>query len=242
MASVRMTKQRAQYIENQAQKTFQTANPPEKPSPELINAIYKAWDVFPPRLEFEQLLNVPKPSTVLSLAKTYSFNIASIFTKTETVTAERAHIHFTRANQRTEPVIIDIDIGAPGLKIWRDRYSYGSTCQLDTGELKLFPETYSLALVIDKELSDLITRREQLKDTETEYFSQIRQLVRHESCTTIKAYLDAGGPVAFVHPDDIQKMHVKETRAQKSERIKEAASFDPALVNKIVLTSKILGE
>lgn len=72
------------------------------------------------------------------------------------------------------------------------------------------------------------------------YNNQIDNLVCHY--TTLKSLLTAWpAGEAFVPDSYVQKMHVKVTRAQAAQQIKEDLQFDEAAINQVVLTSKMMG-
>lgn len=72
------------------------------------------------------------------------------------------------------------------------------------------------------------------------YDDQIENLVHHY--TTLKSLLTAWpAGEAFVPDRYLRKMHIKVTRAQAAQQIKEDLQFDEAAINQVVLTSKMMG-
>ena len=63
-----------------------------------------------------------------------------------------------------------------------------------------------------------------------------------ENCTTLKQLLEIW-PAAesLVESDKLAKMHVKVTRKERAQQIKEEVCFDPTIANQAVLTAKLLG-
>lgn len=92
-----------------------------------------------------------------------------------------------------------------------------------------------------KETMDaFITERQDYREAYHTYKSSIRELL--ESCTTLKQLLEIWPAAESLVPSEkLAAMHVKVTRKQRAEKVKEEINFDPTLANQTVLTAKLLG-
>ena len=78
-----------------------------------------------------------------------------------------------------------------------------------------------------------------MNDQKTEYDNQIDRLV--ESCNTLKQLLDAQPSMKeFVPQEMLQELHKKVTRESQARERREIANVDSDLLNKVVLTSKLV--
>ena len=89
-------------------------------------------------------------------------------------------------------------------------------------------------------INAFLERKREHSTKASNYNNQIDNLVHHY--TTLKSLLIAWpAGVAFVPDSYVQKMHVKVTRAQAAQQIKEDLQFDETAINQVVLTSKMMG-
>jgi len=83
-------------------------------------------------------------------------------------------------------------------------------------------------------------RYQDYKDSRSNYHATIDSLL--DECTTLKQFLQAWpAGESFVPQDKINELHTKVTRIQKARQIKEDINFDDTVVNKVVLTAKLMG-
>lgn len=83
-------------------------------------------------------------------------------------------------------------------------------------------------------------RYQDYKDSRSNYHATIDRLL--DECTTLKQFLQAWpAGKSFVPQDKINELHTKVTRIQKARQIKEDINFDDTVVNKVVLTAKLMG-
>jgi hypothetical protein len=63
-----------------------------------------------------------------------------------------------------------------------------------------------------------------------------------ENCSTLKQLLEIW-PAAesLVESEKLAKMHVKVSRKERAQQIKDEICFDPTIANQAVLTAKLLG-
>ncbi|WP_291812944.1 Nmad5 family putative nucleotide modification protein [Limnobacter sp.] len=81
--------------------------------------------------------------------------------------------------------------------------------------------------------------RKQMDDQQAEYNNQIDRLV--DSCNTLKQLLDAQPSMKeFVPQEMLQELHKKVTRESQARERREIANVDSDLLNKVVLTSKLV--
>jgi hypothetical protein len=91
------------------------------------------------------------------------------------------------------------------------------------------------------EILDTYEKRHQdYRDSRANYNVTIDRLL--DECTTLKQFLQAWpAGESFVPQDKINELHTKVTRIQKARQIKEDINFDDTVVNKVVLTAKLMG-
>lgn len=94
-------------------------------------------------------------------------------------------------------------------------------------------------LNISDKLTKLNNDRETAHENQKNYNKQISNLL--ESCNTLKQLLDTQPSMKeFVPEDLIREMHRKVTRESQARERREIAQVDSALINRVVLTSKLV--
>jgi len=86
----------------------------------------------------------------------------------------------------------------------------------------------------------LLIDKKAWSDARYNYKQSIRNLL--DKCSTLKQLLEIW-PAAesLVESDKLAQMHVKVTRKQRAQQVREEIDFDPTLANQTVLTAKLLG-
>ena len=99
-------------------------------------------------------------------------------------------------------------------------------------------DTYTSAR---ERIDNFVDRKQVFRNNRNEYNETISASCS-QLCTTLKQFLTAWpAGESFVPDDKIAEMHTKVTRIQKARQIKEDINFDDTAVNKVVLTSKLMG-
>lgn len=94
-------------------------------------------------------------------------------------------------------------------------------------------------LVITDKITDLAERRKQARDNRRNYENQITALL--ESCNTLKQLLDTQPSMKEFVPDEmVRELHKKVTRESQARERREIAQVDGDLINRVVLTSKLV--
>lgn len=118
-------------------------------------------------------------------------------------------------------------------KSWINRY-YVHDC-----ELKDLHLTEIERLAVTDKITDLAERREQARNNRSNYANQISALL--ESCNTLKQLLDTQPSMKEFVPDHLlQDLHKKVTRESQARERREIAQVDGDLINRVVLTSKLV--
>jgi len=94
-------------------------------------------------------------------------------------------------------------------------------------------------LTIADKVKAVAEKRKQAETDEQNYRTQIRNLL--DSCNTLKQLLEAQPSMKeFVDDDLLREMHKKVTRASQARERREIAKVDGDLINRVVLTSKLV--
>ena len=94
-------------------------------------------------------------------------------------------------------------------------------------------------LVVTDKITDLAERRKQARDNRHNYEKQINALL--ESCNTLKQLLDTQPSMKEFVPDEmLRELHKKVTRESQARERREIAQVDGDLINRVVLTSKLV--
>lgn len=93
--------------------------------------------------------------------------------------------------------------------------------------------------VIRDKLTALAEKRKENQNQRRSYDKQITDLLA--SCNTLKQLLDAQPSMKEFVPDEmLREMHKKVTRASQARERREIAQVDGDLINRVVLTSKLV--
>ena len=231
MASVRMTNELRYKIRIAAREAYEMAHPVPQPSSDFIAALRHA------------IYNSP--------IQTYYREMTS---RAETMGIDKTHKNGTRLLvpcERRDP-ITQIELRKAEGTTFNDmniklemplkNYLVNPELKRDWGHEVIYIDDLREA-----EKTEILENFNQLRasvsdhhEKESEYNIQIDKLL--DSCTTLKQLLEIWPAAESLVPSDkIQKMHVKVTRKQRAQQIREEISFDPSVANQTVLTAKMLG-
>ena len=235
MASVRMTNILRQEIRQAAWNAYDTANPEPKPHTDFVQKARIAIENSPE----QKFLNDMYEEGVrrgLTDDNRKGGRVVPVTPSDKPTQVELRDYH-GRNDSRREYGEVTIHFNTPlanWKKISEGSYSWGNpTIALQD----LSPQDQAeLGPLHEAHLNDIFEHRNKAQ----QYRHSIDQLL--ESVTTVKQLLEVWpGAESLIPSEAMQKMHVKVTRKQKVETIKEKISFDPTVANQAVLTSKMLG-
>jgi hypothetical protein len=224
MASIRMTRELAGDIFNNAVKMYEKANPDQTAPSDLSELICQAIresELHRAQETFYQVVRnrVARENHRRHTDQLNSFEVTRIDIQTNKFTG-------VSECQVDLPTPFRVYDGYDIKKGWKDVY------------LTDLPPEHQHNVFVACEAE--ILRDKAAREAKTDYCTQIRKLV--QECTTVKQLLDVWpGAESLIPPDKLQAMHVKTTRATKARQIREASSFDPTEANKTMLTAKLMG-
>lgn len=233
MASVRMTQEMRSNIRRAAENAYELSNPEPKPNNAYVAAVKKAV-LNSPEQKFLKRMASEGRSENLHLRKGKSLLPEK---NKEDVTAVDLRLASRDAagNRDYKETVVQFDV--PLSEWWVVEQTYNRWGN---------PSVYvnDLATEDQHEISEMFeafqTSKNEWNTARHGYNQSITQLL--ESCTTLKQLLEIW-PAAesLVESDKLAQMHVKITRKERAQQIKEEICFDPTVANQAVLTAKLLG-
>ena len=232
MASVRMTQEMRSNIRRAAENAYELSNPEPKPNNAYVAAVKQAV-LNSPEQKFLKRMYTEGRAENLHLRK--GKNLLPEKNK-EDVTAIDVRLKTGQINHREyseTPVQFDVPLS----EWWVVEQTYNRWGN---------PTVYvnDLATEDQHNISEMFeafqTTKEEWNTARHTYNQSITQLL--ENCSTLKQLLEIW-PAAesLVESDKLAKMHVKVTRKERAQQIKDEISFDPTVANQAVLTAKLLG-
>ena len=234
MASVRMSRDLRSTILSRAMQAFNTTNPePELPTKD------RDWfadqiAACPEQTKLKQISDlmegwpsIPRESYYSSAGLLFGLN------KIEPKAITSLRISYTDKDNPRHHSTLSFHLNSPKTMLTA---SGSETLSFDLSAFKDL-DTYTSAR---ERIDNFVDRKQVFRNNRNEYNETISKLL--ESCTTLKQFLTAWpAGESFVPDDKIAEMHTKVTRIQKARQIKEDINFDDTAVNKVVLTSKLMG-
>ena len=238
MASVRMTNELRHDIRRKAEEAYELANPQPKPNNEFVAAVRDAVINSPEQTYLRDIRNLGEERGVDKDTR-YGQNILP-HSPREAVTGIDLRIKtlagvISRHDRDYKDTTIKFDTPLTNyLVLDNDRHRWGDPT-VWINDLRVEDKTQIIEYFDAHQKAD-----EEYRVARRTYESSICDLVA--SCTTLKQLLEVWPAAESLVPSDkIQKMHVKVTRAQRAQQVKEEISFDPTIANQAVLTAKMLG-
>jgi len=229
MASVRMTQEMRANIRRAAEHAYELSNPEPKPDNAYIAAVKQAVLNSPEQKFLKRMANEGRAEN-LHLRK--GKNLLPEKNK-EAVTA--VELRLAPSSRDYKETIVQFDV--PLSEWWVVEQTYNRWGN---------PTVYvnDLATEDQHDISEMFeafqTNVGEWRAASRNYNGSIRDLL--ENCSTLKQLLEIW-PAAesLVENEKLAKMHVKVTRKERAQQIKDEICFDPTIANQAVLTAKLLG-
>ena len=233
MASVRMTQEMRSDIRRAAENAYELSNPEPKPNNAFIAAVKQAV-LNSPEQKFLKRMYSEGHAENLHLRKGKKFLPEK---NKEPVTAIdlRLASRDAHGNRDYKEAVIQFDTPLTEFWVAEQTYNRWGNPSVYVNDLAT-EDQHNIAEMFN----DFQTRNEEWNTARHGYNGSIRDLL--ENCTTLKQLLEIW-PAAesLVDSDKLAKMHVKVTRKERAQQIKNEISFDPTIANQAVLTAKLLG-
>ena len=232
MASVRMTQEMRNNIRNRAEDAYETANPKPQPSTEFTDAVKQAITDSPEQKFYEQILQIGKAR---GLDSRYGTNILPFQNKEDVSAIDLRLSKLDAPKGDYEQHTIKFSTPIKPYLVIEQSYNRWGNPSVYVNDLDGTTQTE-----IKKQFEDLLAAQKEWDEAFWTYKKSIRDLL--EQCTTLKQLLEVW-PAAesLVDSAKLSQMHVKVTRKQRAEQIKQEINFDPTVANQTVLTAKLLG-
>jgi hypothetical protein len=234
MASVRMTHELRMQIRHNSESAYDTANPKPQPSNEYIDKVRSAI-VNSPEQKF--LKDMAEIGEQRGLKAHHGRNVLPRHNRDDITAVSLRSFKNTEEQRINDYSEQTITFNTPMSKYWvteETNVRWGN------------PTVYVQDLAKDdaREVLEMYNKHEQdLEDwheAKRNYDGQIYGLL--DKCTTLKQLLDIWPAAESLVPSEkLQKMHVKVTRKERAEQVKEEINFDPSVANQTVLTARLLG-
>jgi hypothetical protein len=228
-----MTQEMRSNIRLSAENAYELSNPEPKPNNAYIAAVKQAV-LNSPEQKFLKRMTTEGRAENLHLRK--GKNLLPEKNKEDVTAIElRLASRDAAGNRDYKETVVQFDV--PLSEWWVVEQTYNRWGN---------PSVYvnDLATEDQHEITELFetfqTNRDEWNAARHGYNESIRSLL--ENCTTLKQLLEIW-PAAesLVESEKLAKMHVKVTRKERAQQIKDEISFDPTVANQAVLTAKLLG-
>lgn len=234
MASVRMTNDLRWKIANEAEKTYDIANPEPQPNNEFKNLVRNAIIDSPAQVFLRDMV---KEGTKRRLTKEHLKGSSPLpEEKSSPITA----IYLSKTSTNPEGGInIPITLTTPISNFLVTHYyasrHYGHSEKFHVEDFA--PEHQPK---IADHYDEYEAKYAKWDSDRRKYSRQIALLL--DQVTTLKQLLEVWpGAESLVPSEKLQRMHEKVTRKERAKQIKEEVSFDPTVANQAVLAAKMLG-
>jgi hypothetical protein len=232
MASVRMTHELRMQIRHNSESAYDTANPKPQPNNEYIDKVRSAVVNSPEQKFLKDMADLGEQR---GLKAHHGRNVLPRANRDDiTAVSLRSLIETSGQRDYTEQ---SITFNTPMSKYWvteETNVRWGNPTVYIQDLSK--EDAREVVEMFDKHEQDL----EEWHEAKQNYDGQIRGLL--DKCTTLKQLLDIWPAAESLVPSEkLQKMHVKVTRKERAEQVKEEINFDPSVANQTVLTARLLG-
>ena len=233
MASVRMTQELRMQIRRNAENAYDLSNPEPKPNNEYVDTVRKAVLNSPEQKFLKDMftqgqakgLHQRAGKTILPFKNRDAITDIDLRLKDSNVETSRNY----------DEQEIQFAVQLPEWWVVEDQYNRWGNPSVYIQDL----DAENMHEVTEQFLN-FQAIHETARKARQAYNNSITDLL--EKVTTLKQLLEIWPAAESLVPDEkLQKMHVKVTRKQKAEAIKEEIAFDPTLANQTVLTAKLLG-
>jgi len=221
MASVRLGRDTRRQIERAAVKAYDTAVVEPKLDNETIETVWRGIVEHPSHIAFSDFLTAHK--TTFGHLTDFSFTMRK---------SNKVNLRYgTLRGQGAESEEFELPTERES---WISRGYYHH--DVHVAYLAL---TEVERLDVTEKIMDLAERRKQARTDRQNYERQVNALL--ESCNTLKQLLDAQPSMKEFVPDEmLRELHKKVTRESQARERREIAQVDGDLINRVVLTSKLV--
>ena len=229
MASVRLGKDSRAKIAEKAKAAFDTANQrPDLPA-QIKETIWQAIE------------NHPAQRAIKEFVSTFGVEAKRIYDQSFDERSIVGCVWVSDRRQKNDWHIsfesIDFKLATPRKLYGSYSYSRDEMWRFTIDELHFSSEQERFLVLT--ELEKCKEERKTFHDQKVNYSLQIGRLL--DSCNTLKQLLDAQPSMKeFVEPAMLQELHKKVTRESQARERREIANIDTDLLNKVVLTSKLV--
>ena len=229
MASVRLGKDSRANIAKKAKVAFETANQrPDLPA-QIKETIWQAIE------------NHPAQRAIKEFVSTFGAKAGRIYDQSFDERSIVGCVWVSDQRQKNDWHIsfesVDFKLATPRKLYGSYSYSRDEMWRFTIDELH-FASEQEMFLVLTQ-LEKCKEERKTFHDQKVNYNLQIERLL--DSCNTLKQLLDAQPSMKeFVEPAMLQELHKKVTRESQARERREIANIDTDLLNKVVLTSKLV--
>jgi hypothetical protein len=233
MASVRMTQEMRSNIRRAAENAYELSNPEPKPNNAYIAAVKQAVLNSPEQKFLKRMANEGRAEN-LHLRK--GKNLLPEKNK-EDVTAVELRLASRDAggNRDYKETVVQFDVPLSEYWVVEQTYNRWGNPTVYVNDLAT-EDKHNISEMFETFQDTVI----EWKKASRNYNGSISDLL--ENCSTLKQLLEIW-PAAesLVESEKLAKMHVKVSRKERAQQIKDEICFDPTIANQAVLTAKLLG-
>lgn len=221
MASVRLGRDTRRQIERRAIKAYDTAVVEPKLDNETIETVWRGIVEHPSHIAFSDFLTAHE--TAFGDLTAFSFTMRN---------SNKVYLRYGAlrgSGAESEELELPTE-----RKSWVSRGYY----QHDV-HVEYLAVTEVERLNVTEKITDLAQRRKQARTDRQNYERQVNALL--ESCNTLKQLLDTQPSMKEFVPDEmLRELHKKVTRESQARERRQIAQVDGDLINRVVLTSKLV--
>ena len=233
MASVRMTQEMRSNIRRAAENAYELSNPEPKPDNAYIAAVKQAVLNSPEQTFLKRMASEGRAEN-LHLRK--GKNLLPEKNKEDVTAVElRLASYDASGNRDYKETVVQFDVPLSEYWVVEQTYNRWGNPTVYVNDLAT-EDKHNISEMFETFQDTVI----EWKKASRNYNGSISDLL--ENCSTLKQLLEIW-PAAesLVESDKLAQMHVKVTRKQRAQQIKEEVCFDPTIANQAVLTAKLLG-
>ena len=231
MASVRMTHELRMQIRRNAENAYDLSNPEPKPNTEFVSKVREAIYNSPPQRFLQKMSD---EGIAMGLNNMANRSPLPVINKDPVTGIDLRKVKHGNGRDYDETAV---QFDTPLNQYWVTAHEH----------TRWGNPVFYVDDVREEDKLDLTEKFDafqenvkQWRSAKYDYEGQIKELV--DNCTTLKQLLEIWPAAESLVPSDkLAKMHVKVTRKERAQQVKEEINFDPSIANQTVLTAKLLG-